>query len=230
MSISVRNYLILIFVFISTNIFAQFGHSEFYAVSKFGFGMGMNSYTYNSSLDGTSSDIPKSIQIELGTGSIPEIGVGLKLMESVYVEVAVSYSHTQDFYAIQSSNETKEQGYSFHRYAILIGGKYYVPVNENFVMDFNAGFSYSLPQELVVKMSGYTESIKYAGTNGLQFGFAANYRVGAVSFSGGLRYRFEGFSIKPHQQLPDDFETLNPSFQKISSTGIDIIFGAQYNF
>ncbi len=230
MSTFKHKYLLLIFVLVSFENFAQFGHSEFYAVGKFGFGMGMNSYTYNSNLNGTSMDLPRSIQIELGTGSIPEIGIGLKITEAVYVEASVSYSFTQDFYKSGSGNEIFEQGYSFHRYAILIGGKYYVPVSEKFVMDFNGGFSYSLPEDLIVKMSGYTESIKYAGTNGLQFGFSGNYRVGVVSFSGGLRYRFEGFSIKPHQQLPDDFESLNPNFQKISSTGIDVLFGAQYNF
>ena len=230
MQSTIRVCMVLMAMCISHVSLAQFKHSEVYGIFKFGIGMGMNNYTYFSNLDGNQADSPKNLQIELGSGLIPEIGIGLQLADMVYVEASVSYSNTQDFYDSKSGGQVYTQGYSFKRYAILLGGKYYVPVNEKLIMDFNGGFSYSLPQDLIVKMTGYTESIKYAGTNGLQLGFAANYVLGSVSFSGGLRYRFEGFEIKPNQQLPNDFEALNPNFNKISSAGIDVLFGLQYNF
>ena len=87
-----------------------------------------------------------------------------------------------------------------------------------------------VPQQLIVKMSGYTETINYAGTNGLQAGFAGNYLLGDVSFSGGIRYRLERFNIKKNQELPINFMTINPNFEQISSSGIDVVLSVQYNF
>ncbi|MGB0390429.1 MAG: hypothetical protein ACPGRC_05580 [Salibacteraceae bacterium] len=210
--------------------YSQFGHSEFYLVGRFGFGMGMNSYTYFSNLEGTSGSLPTSIQIDLGSGMIPEVGVGLKLTDFFYFESSVFYTKSEDFYSTTSSTGTTTQGYSFNRYAILLNGKYYVPVNEKFVMDFFGGMSITIPQELIVKIGGFMESINYSGSNGLQAGFSGNYILGSVSTSFGIRYRLERFTIKENQDLPVDFETLNPSFEKISSSGIDVVFSIQYNF
>jgi hypothetical protein len=97
-------------------------------------------------------------------------------------------------------------------------------------MDFNAGLSVTIPEQLVVKMKGYTEIINYAGSNGLQAGFAGNYINGALTGSAGIRYRLERFTLKQNQDLPENFETLNPSFSKISSSGIDLVFSILYNF
>ena len=209
---------------------AQFEHSEFYAVGRFGIGMGMNSYSYFSELEGSSIAVPSSIQIDLGSGFIPELGLGLKIDEFIYVETSVSFAKTEDFYMALSGGNEVLQGYSFNRYAIQLNGKYYVPVNKLFVMDFNAGLSVTIPEQLVVKMKGYTEIINYAGSNGLQAGFAGNYINGALTGSAGIRYRLERFTLKQNQDLPENFETLNPSFSKISSSGIDLVFSILYNF
>ena len=225
-----RNYLVAFFLVVSFSASAQFKHSEFYAVGRFSFGMAMNSYTYQSELEGTSTDIPRTLQIELGSGIIPELGFGFKLVKNIYVESSLSYAKTSDFYTTQGANGPNEQGYSFNRYAIQINGKYFVPINEKFVMEFNGGASLSMPQELIVKMSGYTEIIQYSGSNGLQGGFSGVYLLGDVSLSGGLRYRLERFTIKADQDLPDNFETLNSNFNKISSSGIDVAFSVFYNF
>ena len=222
-------FTILIFLTSITGV-AQFKHSEFYAVTRFAFGMGMNSYTYRSELEGNMVDIPRAIQIELGKGLIPEIGLGFKLTKNVYVETSISYSRTSNFYTTKGVNGINEQGYSFNRYAIQLNGKYFVPVTEKFLLGFNGGGSFSMPKELVVKMSGYIESIKYAGSNGLQAGFTGNYILGIVSFSGGIRYRLERFTIKPHQDLPNNFKAINPNFNKINSSGIDLVFSVLFHF
>ncbi len=227
---TVRICMALLMFCVSYASFGQFKHSEFYGVAKFSIGMGMNSYTYQSVLEGTSADVPQSMQIDLGTGFIPEFGLGFKVSDFFYVETSLFFSKTQNFYSTQAAGLVLEEGYSFNRSAILLNGKYYVPVNKKFVMDFFMGVSYSMPQELTVQMSGYSEVINYAGSNGFQGGFAGNFILGAVSISGGLRYRLERFSIKPNQVLPQDFEIMNPSFDRISSSGIDLIFSCQYNF
>ncbi|MFT6324217.1 MAG: hypothetical protein ACJAWO_001779, partial [Halieaceae bacterium] len=163
-------------------------------------------------------------------GIIPELGFGFKLVENIYVETSVSYAKTTDFYTTTGVNGINEQGYSFNRYVIQLNGKYFVPINKRFVMDFNGGASFSMPQELIVKMSGYTEVIKYSGSNGLQVGFAGVYLLGNVSFSGGLRYRLERFTRKQGQDVPANFDVLNPNFDKISSSGVDVAFSFFYNF
>lgn len=215
---------------ISLGVFSQFNHSEFYMVGRFGLGMGMNSYTYFSNLDGTTGSNPVSLQLELGSGLIPEIGFGFKMADQFYFESSLFYSKSEDFYSTISSYGENEQGFSFNRYAILLNGKYYVAVNEKFVMDFYAGMSITIPQDLIVKIGGTTEVIKYSGSNGLQTGFSGNYVMGALSGSAGIRYRLERFTIEENQDLPSDFLELNPSFDKISSSGIDIVFSVQYNF
>jgi hypothetical protein len=210
--------------------FSQFKHSEFYLAGRFGIGMGMNSYTYFSDLDGTASKLPSSIQIELGSGLIPEIGVGLKVADFFYFETSVTFAKTNNFYTAKTPNGESEQGYSFNRYAIQLNAKYFVPVNEKFVMDFYGGLSITIPQELVIKIGGYTEVLRYGGSNGMQGGFAGNYIMGPVTASFGIRYRLERFTLKEKQTLPNDFKILNPSFDKISSSGIDVLFTVIYNF
>jgi hypothetical protein len=225
-----RSIIIGVLLLFPTLGFTQFEHSEFYLVGRYGFGMGMNSYTYFSNLEGTSGSTPSTIPIDLGSGMIPEIGVGLKITDFFYFESSVFYSKSEDFYSTTSSAGSTEQGYSFNRYAILLNAKYYVPVNEKFVMDFYGGMSITIPEELIVKMGGYTETIRYSGSNGVQTGFAGNYIFGSVAASLGIRYRLERFTIKDNQELPNDFETLNPSFEKISSSGIDVVISVLYNF
>ena len=225
-----RKFVLIAILILSFEANAQFGHSEMYLLGRFSIGMGMNSYTYQSELEGTSSDVPRSIQIELGSGLIPEVGIGLKLYRDFYVESSLSYAKTTDFYTTQGVNGPNEQGYSFNRYAIQLNGKYYIAVNEKFVMDFNGGMSFTMPQELQVKISGFSEAIQYSGSNGLQAGFAGNYVLSKVSFSAGIRYRLERFTLKENQDLPLNFESLNPNFEKISSSGIDLAFSAQFNF
>ena len=86
---------LICFLVLPFGLIAQFNVSEFYAVGRFSFGMGMNSYTYKSELGGRAPHLPKSLQIELGSGLIPEIGVGFKIASGFYVETSVFYSKTQ---------------------------------------------------------------------------------------------------------------------------------------
>jgi hypothetical protein len=222
--------IIILLITIPSLGFSQFGVSEYYLSAKFGLGMGMNSYTYQSVQNGTSQDHPKFIQLDLGSGFAPEIALGLKLTRDVYVETSVSYVLNTNFYMTKSGSENIEQGYSFNRFNIKLNGKYYVEINQTFMLDFSAGISYSIPEELIVKIGLETEQIHYAGSVGFQAAFGGNYVVHDITFSGGIRYRLERFSIKPNQDLPLDFKTINPSFSNISSSGIDVLLGAQYNF
>lgn len=210
--------------------FSQFGVSEFYVSGNVSLGMGMNSYTYESVLEGTALDPPKFIQLDLGSGIAPELVLGLKLTYGIYVEASVGYIINQDFYFAQSGKQSIEQGYSFNRFNLQLNGKHYVEVNEQFLLDFSAGISYSIPEELVVKIGGETETINYAGSIGFQGAFGGDYTVDVVTFKAGIRYRLERFTIKPRQDLPMNFESINANFQNISSSGIDIVLGIQYNF
>ena len=211
-------------------VFSQFGVSEFYVTGNLGVGMGMNSYTYQTIEEGASQDHPKFVQLDLGSGFAPELGLGLKLTRDVYVETSVSYIINQDFYFAKSGKKTIEQGFSFNRFTIQLNGKYYVEVNKSFLLDFLGGISYSIPEELHVKVGAADEFIQYAGSVGFQGGFGGNYVVDVVTFRAGIRYRLERFTIKPKQKLPMDFDKINPNFQNISSSGIDLVFGIQYNF
>lgn len=223
--------LLFIFIFFIPALgFSQFGVSEFYLAPRFGIGMGMNSYSYHSSVGGTVTDQPKFIQMELGNGISPELALGLKLTRDIYVESSVGYVMNKDFYQTKLAGETVEQGYSFNRFNLQINGKYFVQVNEKFFLDFFGGIAYSIPEDLIVKIGGQTETIRYAGSTGMQLGFGGDYVLGNVSLHGGIRYRLERFTIKPNQKLPVDFTTLNSNFDTISSSGIDVIFSVQYNF
>jgi hypothetical protein len=210
--------------------FTQFGTSEFYTIAKIGFGMGMNSYTYNTVINSSSSDEVKSLQIDLGKGISPEVGLGLKLSNYIYLETSLSYTLNKEFYNTQYNGQVYQQGYSFNRFNFQLNGKYFVEVNPNFLLDFNAGILYSIPDDLIIKLNGNTESISYAGSTGLLAGFGCNYIVRDFNFKAGIRYRFERFNIKPKQNLPDHFNTLNSNFDQISSNGIDVLLAIQYNF
>ena len=211
-------------------VFSQFNHSEFYATARMAFGMGMNSYTYQTVLDGSSIEQPKTVQLDLGSGLSPELALGFKLTDYVYVETSLSYTLNQDFYTTGSGNQTNEQGYSFKRFNIQLNGKYFEEISETFLLDFSGGLAFSMPQELLVKVSGTTESIDYAGNVGLQAGFGANYILNHFNFNGGIRYRLERFTIKPNQDLPLSFDEVNPNFKQINSSGIDVVLAVQYNF
>ncbi|UTW68104.1 outer membrane beta-barrel protein [bacterium SCSIO 12643] len=211
-------------------VFAQFGTSEFYAVTKIGFGMGMNSYTYNTVLNNSLSDGTKSLQIELGKGFSPEVGLGLKLTNLVYLETSLSYTINKEFYNTQYSGQIQEQGYSFNRFNFHLNGKYFVEVNPTFLLDFNAGLLYSIPNDLIIKLNNETHRINYAGTTGIQAGFGATYVVNNFNFKAGIRYRIERFNIKPKQNLPYYFEYLNSNFNQINSNGIDILLAVRYHF
>ena len=221
---------ITVLLVIPTLGFSQFNQSEFYATARMAFGMGMNSYTYRTVLDGASVEQPKTVQLDLGSGMSPEIALGFKLTDYVYIETSLSYTLNQDFYTTHSGNQTNEQGYSFKRFNIQLNGKYFEEITESFLLDFSGGMAFSMPQELLVKVSGTTESIDYAGGVGIQAGFGANYRVSDFNFNGGIRYRLERFTIKPNQNLPQSFNGINPNFDQISSSGIDVVFAVQYNF
>tara|TARA_R110002050_G_scaffold245367_1_gene382951 strand:- start:12457 stop:13137 length:681 start_codon:yes stop_codon:yes gene_type:complete len=210
--------------------FSQFGVSEYYLAPRFGIGMGMNSYSYFSSVNGTITDEPIFVQMELGNGMSPEVALGFKLIKDVYVETSLGYVIHKDFYSTQSGGQTVQQGYSFNRFNLQLNGKYYVPINDKFILDFFGGIAYSIPKDLIVKIGGKTEIIRYAGSTGMQFGFGGDYVLGDISLHGGIRYRLERFTIKPNQKLPTDFSFLNPGFDNISSSGIDLIFSVQFNF
>jgi hypothetical protein len=222
--------LVFLFLLIPGLSFSQFGVSEFYLSPKIAFGMGMNSYTYESNLTSTVTNTPKFVQLDLGSGISPEIALGFKITNNVYVESAVAWIKNKNFYETSLAGETYEQGYSFNRFNLQLSAKYYVEINPKFLLDFYGGISYSVPKDLIVKIGGTTEEIKYAGSIGTQGGFGGNYILGNVCLNGGIRYRLERFAIKPNQTLPDDFNILNPSFQQISSSGIDVIISAAYNF
>lgn len=225
-----KKQIAFILLFLPIVLSAQFGTSEFYTITKVGFGMGMNSYTYNTVVNSSSSDETSSLQIDLGKGISPEVGLGLKLADYVYLETSISYTLNKEFYNTQYNGQVYQQGYSFNRFNIHFNGQYFVEVNPDFLLDFNAGILYSIPQNLVIKLNGSTQNINYAGATGLQAGFGANYVIRNFNFKAGIRYRFERFNIKPKQDLPNSFKTLNSNFDQISSNGIDVLLAIRYNF
>ena len=223
--------IIAIFIFsIPVQLFAQFGISEYYVSANSSLSIGMNNYTYLSSLNGQSSEKPTFIQLELGSGMSTELALGLKITKNFYAETSVIYMFNRDFYNVNSGNQTIEQGYSFNRFNIQLNGKHYVEISEALLLDFSIGVAYSIPDELIVKISSEIETIKYSGTAGFQAGFGFNYLMQSWCLHGGLRYRLERFAMKANQDLPDQFKTLNPNLENISSSGIDLLIGVQYNF
>lgn len=220
----------LLVLILPMQLLAQFGVSEYYVSANSSFSIGMNNYTYLSTLDGQNAENPQFIQLELGSGISAELALGLKLTKYFYAETSLIYMRNQDFYTVNSGGNTVDQGFSFNRFNIQLNGKFFEEISQKLLLDFSMGVAYSIPDELIVKIGTETESIKYAGSAGFQAGFGFNYRIESVSIHGGLRYRLERFTIKSNQGLPDQFKVINADFGNISSSGIDILIGVQYNF
>ena len=225
-----KSLSIILFLVLPIHMLAQFGVSEFYVSANTSFSVGMNNYTYRSTIGGQNSETPQFIQLELGSGVSAEMALGLKLSTGFYAETSLIYMFNREFYNVNSGSEILEQGYSFNRYNIQLNGVHFVDISPQILLDFRLGVAYSIPDELIVKIGTETESIRYSGSAGFQAGFGFNYRFHELSFHGGLRYRLERFSIKPNQTLPDQFKVINNQFDNISSSGIDILIGVQYNF
>ena len=225
-----KSLVIFLFAILPIHLLAQFGVSEYYVSANSSFSVGMNNYTYRSTVGGQNTETPQFIQLELGSGISAEAALGLKLSKGFYAETSLIYMFNQEFYNVNSGNQDLEQGYSFNRYNIQLNGVHFIDVSPQLLLDFRLGVAYSIPDELIVKIGTETETMKYSGSAGFQAGFGFNFRFKELSFHGGLRYRLERFSIKANQTLPDQFEVINSQFDNISSSGIDILLGIQYNF
>ena len=205
---------------------SQLPKSDFYIIGRYAIGMGMSEYNYNSTLNGSASDSPKSIQLDMGSGLIPEIGLGINLKRNLFVEYSLCYFINNSFF----ETNTGTQGYSFNRFNFSLSGKYFVEINQKIALDFSVGGSYYIPNELTINMYGIEEKIKYIGNVGMQAGFGGSYILNQFLLNGGLRYRYESYSKKTNQSLPPDFNEINPHLEFISSNGIDVVFSVIYHF
>lgn len=221
-----RKLFFIISLFSSLLGWSQLPKSDFYLIGRYGIGMGMSEYNYNSTVNGSFSDAPKTIKLDMGSGLIPELGLGINLKRNLYVEYSISYFFNNSFFKTSGST----QGYSFNRFSFNLNGKYFVEINSKIALDFSIGGSYYIPNELTIQMYGIEEKIKYIGNVGMQVGFGGSFILKQFLLNGGIRYRYESYSKKTNQPLPPDFNEINPHLEFISSNGIDVVFSVIYHF
>lgn len=224
-----QTILLLLFV-IPLTVFSQFNDDEFYVFTKFGVGMAMSQYSYAYYPNTTTQDAPNTLKIPVGSGYVPEISLGFKLIKGFYFESSVSYVFNQDYYDTPNGNQTLTQGYSFNRLCFGFNGKYFVEISDVFLLDFSAGITYRIPQNLQVTVSNVEQTMQYEGSLGGQLGFGGSYVFNKLVLNGGIRYRYETYYLKTKQALPQDFLILNSQFEKIEANGIDVVISAFYNF
>lgn len=218
---------IILFFLIPLAGFSQFDTKELYIYSRIGFGVGFTDINYRTVLGGNEQGTPRSVKANIGGGLTTEMGLGLKMFNNVYLEPFVSYMFSTSKY---TNVGTQVYKVSTNRFNIGISGKYFVTINSKMNLELYGGTSYRVPQDMVVETEFGDESVTFNSNLGVHGGFGTNYKKGNFALNAGLRYRFESYQLNSNQDLPMQFEQINPELTDLKIRGVDIVFSVVYNF
>lgn len=210
--------------------FSQFDDKEIYGYFRNNIGVSLTSEFYTTTLNNTSLDYPLSTSLNLGGGYTPEIGLGFMLVENVFIESYISQTFNSRKVNKNPENTQAINSYSFNQTGLGVNGVYIVDIDGYFNIDVGAGVSLKIPHDLVINTSTDVETIQYKSTIGYRFGFGGNYWWDKLMVGASMSYRFENYSYREDQDLPDDFLEYNSDLQHIKVAAVDISFTVKYLF
>lgn len=216
-----RTPLVAIFCFFGTQLSAQISKSEHYAIAQFAICSGTEQQSYSWQQNGTTNNMA----LDLGSATSIEAGLGFRLIDSFFSEATVGFYVKNSISSISDNGVSYDQGYKFTRYAFNLNGAYFLPITDNMNLNFKAGFSYYLPQDLTIYSNQQTDVIKYTANAAPFVGFGVNLEKKWLVTQLGLRYKYEKHDviIDPDRKTPLDNSLISPTLNSIDIC-ISVIF------
>jgi len=225
-----KKTILILYIFFPSLLSAQFDDKELYGYTRINLDIGMRDFKYTSNIDGHMKDAPIVSTLKLSSGITTEIGVGFMMLSHFFVEGNVSYTLSQKKVYHSNNTDYYLDRYTFNRVNIGVNGVYFIDIDNYTTIYGNAGFRAILPQSLEVTTSHNVEKIRYRAAMGFTTGFGGNYNNNNFIYGVGLHFQMANLKVVPNQDLPSDFEALNPGFNKLKLRSMVLSFTVKYLF